>query len=240
MVRTVLRLVAARRTGIVEGVLTKAWMIVSSPRMTLPVVKARASLGRQWADGSVLLMEAPVMAMTRMMVGGSRGSVLVEALVFLMASTTDGAVSSLTSLTVPTRPEGCDVLSLVKWLSPMLGSGERAVKMFTSLVVVKSLVRGGGIWALPMVRERKNAILDRARVSVGIVSVEIVSISRVVFLMESVGWSDKMVVACVLNQRTGLGGRGVRKVSVVALVLIGISRGTRIGVTVVVAKVSVM
>lgn len=235
MVRTVLRLVAARRTGIVEGVLTKAWMIVSSPRMTLPVVKARASRGRQWADGSVLLTEAPVMAMTRMMVGGSRGSVLVEALVFLMASTTDGAVSSLTSLTVPTRPEGCDVLSLVKWLSPMLGSGERAVKMFTSLVVVKSLVRGGGIRALPMVRERKNAILDRARVSVGMVS-----ISRVVFLMESVGWSDKMVVTCVLNQRTGLGGRGVRKVSVVALVLIGISRGTRIGVTVVVAKVSVM
>lgn len=60
-------------------------------------------------------------AMTKAMVRGSGGCVLVKALVFLMAGTTDGAVS-LTSLTVPTRPDSYDVLPLVKWPSPMLGS----------------------------------------------------------------------------------------------------------------------
>lgn len=107
--------------------------------------------------------------------------------------------------------------------------------MSTSLVVIKSLVRVGGARALPRVRKRKNAILDRGRVPAGMVL-----ISRVVFLMKEVGWSDKMVVACVLNQRRGLGGRGVRQVSVVALVLIGVSRAERIDVDVVVTKVSVI
>lgn len=174
------------------------------------------------------------MAMTEAMVRGSRGCVLVKALVFLMAGTTDGAVS-LTSLTVPTRPDSYDVLPLVKWPSPMLGSSKRAVKMSTSLVVIKSLVRVGGARALPRVRKGKNAILDRGRVPAGMVL-----INRVVFLMKEVGWSDKMVVACVLNQRRGLGGRGVRQVSVVALVLIGVSRAERIDVDVVVTKVSVI
>lgn len=192
----------AKRIGVVEGVLTKAEMIISSARMTLSVDKARASLGREWADGSVYLTEAPVMAMTKAMVRGSRGCVLVKALVFLMAGTTDGAVS-LTTLTVPARPGSDDVLPLVEWLSPMLGSGERAVKISTPLVLVKLLVRGGGMRALPMVRQRKNAILDRGRLSSGMAS-----INRVVFLIRAVGWIDKMVVVCVLNRRTGLGGRG--------------------------------
>lgn len=71
LVCTTPRLVLAKRIGVVEGVLTKAEMIISSTRMTLSVAKARASLGREWPGGSVLLTEAPVMAVTRAMVGGS-------------------------------------------------------------------------------------------------------------------------------------------------------------------------
>jgi hypothetical protein len=237
-VRTILGLIVARRMGIVEVVLTKAGRMIS------------------------FLAETPVMAMARTVVRGGRGTVLTETLVSLVAGTTDGAVS-LTSFTVSTRTGSYAVLPSVKWLSPMLGSGKRAVKMSTSLVMIKFLVRGGETRAVPLVRQRKHAILSSGRAPVGMVSA-----SRVVFLMRALirwvvlvktqgtnsviltdvaglprgGWSDT-IVGCVLSRRRDLGGSGGlggRQASVVALILNRISRSQRIGVTIVVAKVSMM
>ena len=180
--------------------------------------------------------------------------VLTETLVSLIARTTDGTVS-LTSVAVSTRTGSCDVLSLVKWPSPILGSGKWGVKISMSLM--EFLTRGGGIRAVSLARKRKNAILGS-----GGVLVRMVPVNRVVFLMRALirwivlvktqgtnsvmltdvaglprgGWSDKIV----LSRRRGLGGLGGSQVSVVALILIRISRSQRIGVTIAVAKVSVI